>query len=301
MTDPSEVAAWAVVVVNYNAGEFLVPGIRSILADGGPPLGPPEVVVVDNASTDDSLALLRASGLDVRVVHSGGNRGYATAANIGIAATTAPVVAVCNPDLEFEPGTAAGLVPRFGREPDLGALGPQIRNLDGSIYPSARAIPSIVDGVGHGVLGFVKPDNPFTRRYRQLDADPDVARDVDWVSGAAIWFRRAAIDQIGGWDEQFFMYVEDVDVCWRLRRARWRIGYEPAGRVVHRQGVSTDQTPYRMIIEHHRSMWRFARKRWTGVRAVLLLPAGGYLVLRCLLALADRAWAGRRKMPRVTG
>lgn len=299
--DPQSLPSrWAAVVVNYNAGECLERCVRTLLADRSAG-APPEVVVVDNASTDDSLAALRAAGHAARIIPAGANRGYATAANIGIAATRAPVVAVCNPDLELRPGTAGAFIDRLAAEPDLGAVGPQVRNPDGSVYPSARCIPNIRDAVGHGLLGFVRPDNRFTRRYRQLDLDPDVARDVDWVSGAAIWLRRVAVGGIGGWDEGFFMYVEDVDLCWRLRRAGWRIAYDPAGMVVHRQGVSTDQTPYRMIIEHHRSLWRFARKRWRGVRSVLLVPAGAYLLGRGALALLDRAWAGRRRMPRVTG
>jgi N-acetylglucosaminyl-diphospho-decaprenol L-rhamnosyltransferase len=298
-SDPVGEHRWTAVVVNYNAGELLVPCVRSLLADRDADGHAPTVIVVDNASTDDSLARLSAAALPVTVMPAGGNVGYATAANRGIAVSATPIVAVCNPDLELHPGTGAALAARFAADARLGAVGPRVLNLDGTVYPSARAMPSILDAVGHGVFGLVWPGNRFTRRYRQLDADPNAAREVDWVSGAAIWLRREAIDAIGGWDENFFMYVEDVDVCWRLRRAGWRIEYDPAGEVVHRQGASTDQQPYRMIIEHHRSLWRFAKKRWTGGRAILLVPAFGYLVVRGGLALADRWWAGRRRMPTV--
>ena len=295
---------WAAVVVNYESGGALVGCVESLLADTSAG-GPPEVVVVDNGSRDGSIRALverfpAGEFPRVTVVDPGANLGYAGGANRGIAATTAPVVAVCNPDLHVHTGTGAAMLARF-EEPDVAAAGPRIRNPDGSTYPSARAVPALVDAVGHGLLGLVRPDNPFTRRYRQLDADPALPRDVDWVSGAAIWLRRRALDSVDGWDDGYFMYVEDVDLCWRLGRAGWRIVYEPGGDVVHVQGVSTDHRPYRMIVEHHRSLLRFASKRWRGARRLLLGPAAVYLALRCGIALAARRVLPRSDSPRVSG
>jgi N-acetylglucosaminyl-diphospho-decaprenol L-rhamnosyltransferase len=185
------------------------------------------------------------------------------------------------------------MVARLENEPDLGACGPRIRNLDGTDYPSARQVPSIPVAVGHGVLGLWRPSNRYTARYRELDANPEHARDVDWVSGAAIWLRRDALDAVGGWDERYFMYVEDLDLCWRLRERGWRVSYEPAGAVVHAQGVSTSQRPYRMLVEHHRSAWKFAQRRFTGIRALLLPLAAVYLGFRAVLAVLEHAWSAR--------
>ena len=182
----------------------------------------------------------------------------------------------------------------------VGAAGPCIRNLDGSVYPSARRDPGLVDATGHAVLGSVWPTNPFTRRYRALDADPTVARDVDWASGAALWLRRDAIDGIGGWDEGFFMYLEDVDVGWRLRNAGWRVRYEPAAEVVHVQGLSTDQHRSRMIIEHHRSSYRFASKRFRGRRRLLLVPTAALLAVRAVCTVAWERLRPRRSRSDVT-
>jgi N-acetylglucosaminyl-diphospho-decaprenol L-rhamnosyltransferase len=282
-------ADWAAVVVNYNAGEALQACIASVLAQDPSP----ELVVVDNSSTDGSVEALGRSCPGVRVLRSGGNLGYARAANLGIAATAAPVVAVLNPDTELARGAGAALTARFGAEPDLGAAGPRLHNQDGSVYPSARRIPSLPDAVGHGLF-FVWRDNPFTRRYREIGADPDRSRDVDWVSGAAVWLRRSALDEVGGWDERYFMYVEDVDLCWRLRGAGWRVAYEPAGIVEHLLGVSTSGRPYRMIAEHHRSLLRFASVRFTGPRRALLGPAAAFLAGRGLLAMAHHRLAAAR-------
>jgi N-acetylglucosaminyl-diphospho-decaprenol L-rhamnosyltransferase len=211
---------------------------------------------------------------------------------------------VCNCDLKIEPGTAAAMLSRFDAEPKIAAAGPSVRDPDGTRYPSARSIPSLRDAVGHGLFGLFWARNPFTRRYRELDADPTRPRDVGFVSGAAIWLRRTALDEVGGWDEGYFMYVEDVDLCWRLRAAGWRVVYEPGGEVAHVQGASTDRHPYRMILEHHRSLLRFAAKRWRGWRRALLLPAACYLALRAALAASIRAvrpHGSRPGLPRATG
>jgi len=284
-------AAWAAVVVNYESGALLRECVESLLADTS--AGDPEVVVVDNGSQDGSVDGLRVAFPDVAVVTPGRNLGYSAGANRGIAATRAPVVAVCNCDVRLRAGSVAALVERFAREPDLGALGPAIRDPGGQRYPSARSFPGTGDAVGHALLGRVKPTNRFTRRYRQLDADPAAPRDVDWVSGAAIWLRRDALDTIGGWDEQFFMYAEDADLCWRLRGARWRIAYEPGGEVAHVHGASTARHPYRMIVEHHRSLLRFARKRWTGARRALLIPAAAVLSVRAGIEMTVRSFTPR--------
>ena len=278
---------WAAVVVNYEGGDNLLTCVRSLLRDASAG-APPEVVVVDHGSADGSIEALSHTLPDVPVLRAA-NLGYAAGANRGIAATAATVVAVCNPDVTVEPGTAAALLARFDAEPDLGAVGPMVRNRDGSPYHSARAVPGVGDAVGHGVLGLVRPTNRFTRRYRELDVDPAQARDADWVSGSAIWLRRAAAESIGGWDEGYFMYVEDVDLCWRLREQGWRVAYEPAGVVIHLHGASTARHPYRMILEHHRSLARFASKRWHGWQRVLLVPAVSFLALRALAAMAVQA------------
>jgi N-acetylglucosaminyl-diphospho-decaprenol L-rhamnosyltransferase len=270
--------AWAAVVVNYEAGPALSACIRSVLADDS--AGPPEVVVVDNGSADGSAAAVRAEFPAVTVLQPGANLGYARAANLGAAATRAPVVAVLNADTEIEPGTSAALVGRFDAEPRLGAVGPKLHNPDGSRYPSARSAPSLGDAIGHALLGGIAPGNRFTRAYRQLDIDPDLARPVEWVSGAAVWLRREALDRVGGWDEQFFMFFEDVDLCRRLERDGWEVTYEPAGHVVHAVGISRARRPRRSVVAHHRAAYRYAAKWWHGPRRLLLPVAAAFLAVR---------------------
>ena len=293
VTDPQPSRpGWAAVVVNYEAGDLLEACVRSVLADAS--AGDVDLVVVDNGSSDGSIDKLLSSFPDVRVVRSPGNVGYARAANLGTAATQAPIVAVLNPDTVIRPGAAGAMFDRMAREARLGACGPRLKNPDGSDYPSARSMPTVPVAIGHGVFGMFWPENRFTAKYRQLDADPTAPRLVDWVSGAAIWLRRTALDEVGGWDERYFMYVEDTDLCWRLRGAGWEVAYEPTAVVEHAQGASTSRRPYRMLLEHHRSAWRFAKVRFTGARVVLLPFAAVYFALRAVLAMGEHAWRASR-------
>jgi N-acetylglucosaminyl-diphospho-decaprenol L-rhamnosyltransferase len=288
--------AWTAVVVNFDSGPLLASCVRSLLADDS--AGRCEVVVVDNASADDSSASVSAVP-GVRVVAAGANVGYARAANRGIAVSRTPIVAVLNPDTVTAPGSAAAVLARFAAEPDIAAVGPRIDNPDGTPYPGARGFPSLIDAIGHGLLFFWWRDNPFSRRYRQSGADPDVARDVDWVSGSAIWLRRAALDAVGGWDERYFMYMEDVDLAWRLGRAGWRVVYEPGARIVHVGGTATSRRPYRMLVEHHRSMWLFTRVSTVGVKRITLPLLGMGIAARGALAIVHR-WSqglGDRREP----
>jgi N-acetylglucosaminyl-diphospho-decaprenol L-rhamnosyltransferase len=274
------------VVVNFNAGRYLTGCVASLRAAG---VG--DVVVVDNGSTDGSRRLLSAADPRARWVAAGANLGYGAAANVGAAWVPGADLVVCNPDVVAGAGAISALARRLAGEPDMAVVGPRLENPDGSLYPSARAFPDIVDAVGHGVLGVVSPENRFTRRYRMLDWDHAAPAHVDWVSGALMLVRRRAWDELGGFDPAYFMYMEDVDLCWRAHRAGYTVGYEPGAVVTHVQGVSSRQHPYRMLTAHHRSMWRFARATSTGARRAALPVIGAGLAAR-LAVVSTHHWVG---------
>jgi N-acetylglucosaminyl-diphospho-decaprenol L-rhamnosyltransferase len=260
------------IVVNYNAARHLTTCLRSLDANGVD-----DVVVVDNGSVDASHQVARTAG--VHWVPTGANLGYGRAANVGAAtapARAAPYLLICNPDTDLDEGAVPALRAVLAAGPDLGLVGPRLSNPDGSLYPSARTFPDLVDAMGHGLFGMFSPRNRFTRRYRMLDWDHGRRARVDWVSGACFLVRRSAWDQVGGFNPAYFMYMEDVDLCWRLKQSGWGVGYEPAARVLHVQGVSTNYHPYRMLAAHHLSMWRFAKSATVGPkRAALPLVAVG--------------------------
>ena len=277
------------VVVSYNSAAYLPDCVRSLRSEG---VG--DVVVVDNASSDASVAAVLAADPAVNVVETGANLGFGTGANRGVEASTGEYVLILNPDTVVEPGTVKALVDALEGDAGLAAVGPRMENVDGSLYPSVRRFPNFTVAFGHAFLGLVWPHNRYTRSYRMLDWDHDrPAADVDWVGGACLLVRRSAFDTVGGFDEQYFMYVEDVDLCWRLGRAGWRIGYEPAGRVVHALGGSSRLEPYRMIAEHHRSLLRFVSKSSDGPRRVLLPIVAAGLAVRTVGAWAHHAVGAR--------
>jgi N-acetylglucosaminyl-diphospho-decaprenol L-rhamnosyltransferase len=218
--------------------------------------GASRVVLVDSGSTDGTAAAVRAAHPDVDVVELD-NVGYGRAANAGVDRCDAPVVVLCNADTRFAPGSVTRLAEALAADPQLAAVGPQVRYPDGRMQASARTVPPVWVAAGHALLGLWRPDNPFTRRYRMADADPDVARDADWLSGCALAVRRDAFGEIGGFDSGYFMYVEDVDLGRRLRERGWRLRYEPSARVVHAVGASTSRRPARMVLHHARSLDRY--------------------------------------------
>ncbi len=275
----------AAVVVNYESGPALARCVADLRA-----AGLAELVVVDNGSTDGSLAAAVAAVPDLDVVVPGRNLGYGAAVNRGVAATTAPYILVCNPDLEVPVDAVGALVEALDSDPGCALAGPLIRTPEGGRYPSARRFPSMVDAAGHALLGLFVPDNRFTRNYQrsELDGAPTEVRAVEWVSGACFLVRRPALEGVGGFDESYFMYAEDVDLCWRLGRAGWSIAYAPAAEVTHLQGRSTDRHPYRMILEHHRSLLRFAARSSTGWRKALLPLVTIGVAIRAGLASAAR-------------
>ena len=276
----------AAVVVNYESGPALARCVADLTA-----CRLADVVVVDNGSTDGSLAAGVTAVPGIEIVDPGENLGYGAATNRGAAATASEFLLVCNPDLEVPGDAVETLAQVLDGDPGLALVGPLIRTPSGDRYPSARHFPSMVDAAGHALLGIFAPDNRFTRSYQrsELDAPSVGTLDVDWVSGACFLVRRTAFEQVGGFDESYFMYLEDVDLCWRLHRAGWRVAYVPAAEVTHLQGRSTDRHPYRMIIEHHRSLLRFASRSSTGWHRILLPIVTVGIAVRCGLAFASRA------------
>ncbi len=272
----------AVVIVNYESGPALVRCVEGLRSESTA-----EVVIVDNGSVDGSLDEIRHRFADVEVVVPGRNLGYGAAANRGVAATTAALVLVCNPDVEVRSGALAVLAEALAAHPRLALVGPLIRDASGVRYPSARQFPSLIDAAGHALLGIFVPDNRFTRSYQLAHlGDAAEVRMVDWVSGACFMTRRSAFEQVGGFDESYFMYAEEVDLCWRLGRSGWQVAYAPTAEVIHLQGLSTDRHPYRMIFEHHRSLLRFASRASGGWRKALLplvaVGIGARAALACL-------------------
>ncbi len=250
-----------VVVVTYFPGDFLDEFLASLPAASSGPLA---VTVVDNGSTDGSVERARAHH-GVEVVEAGRNRGYGGAANLGVASTQEDWVLVVNPDIAFEPGAVDALFAVAARWPRAGALGPRIHTAEGMLYPSARELPSLGRGIGHAAFGWVWPSNPWTAAYRREKGVP-VEGVVGWLSGACLLLRREAFEEVHGFDEDYFMYFEDTDLCRRLAEAGWDVVYAPSATVVHHGGHATKRNLDAMSKAHHDSAYRYLSGRYAGAR-----------------------------------
>ncbi len=273
----AERPAVRVIVVTYSPGHLL-DGLLDSLPKAC--TTPYEVVIADNGSTDGAPERA-AQEHGVRIVRTSSNVGYGAAANVGAQGAETEFLLVCNPDLVFASGAVDELISAAERWPEGGSFGPAVLEPDGSLYPSARALPVVGHGIGHALLVRVWPKNPWTRAYRRADVAVS-ERAAGWLSGSCLLLRRRAFDAVGGFDPGFFMYFEDVDLGDRLGRSNWQNVYVPDARVTHVGGTTTSREPRRMLKAHHDSAYRYLAKRY---RPPLrwLLKAGlqvRYVVLR---------------------
>ena len=267
------------VIVDFKSGDHLVGAIDSVVASGVV-----DLVVVDNAADGSTRRTLGDKSAHVVLVEPGRNLGFGAGANRGVAALgSCDVVLVANPDVVLHDGALRELVDALERHPTWGIVGPTILNEAGAPYPSVRRFPSVVDAVGHASLGRIWPTNPFTRRYREGGAAPDGT--AQWVSGACFVIRRALFERLGGFDERYFMFAEDMDLCWRAHAAGAAVGTAPQAVVTHVEGVSRRAAPYRMQVAHHRSALRFAVSTTRGPARLLLPMAAMILAVRLAAVL----------------
>ncbi len=277
------------VIVDHDAGPLLTECVRSLLADGASP-----VIVVDNGasgSAQRALAplLAEAGAADVVVVHPWMNIGFGSGVNRGLAVLggmTPPTewVLVSNPDLHVHPGALDALRGVLEARPAWAMVGPRIFTEQGEVYPSVRRFPSFLDAAGHALLALFVPENRFTRRYNPGAPEGEDVVEAGWISGSCFMARRDALEQLGGFDESYFMYAEDMDLCWRAHRAGWGVGFAGAASVTHVQGVSTARHPYQMLVAHHRSALRFTMRTTSGWRRAALPLAAAVLGVRLVLA-----------------
>jgi N-acetylglucosaminyl-diphospho-decaprenol L-rhamnosyltransferase len=282
---PGSTADVAVVIVNFNTGEWLGRCLDSLERARGELTV--DIVVVDNASVDGSADTAEGRP-GVRLVRNDVNRYLSAAWDQGAALTDAPYLLFLNPDTEWWSGALADLVGVAAADPSAGIVGPMLRNSDGTVYPSGRRFPGLADGLGHAFVSLVRPDNRYSRRYRMDGWDRTTARTVDWVSGAAMLIPRAAFDAVGGFDERFPLYAEELDIATRLRDAGWHVVFTPSVEVIHAVGVSTggDRRRHRLVVMHSDSLFRYyARHRADGWRRVTLPSV--WLALR---ARAELSW-----------
>jgi N-acetylglucosaminyl-diphospho-decaprenol L-rhamnosyltransferase len=257
------------LIVSWNVRDLLRRALASVLADAAGIES--EIILVDNASRDGTVEMVRAEFPRVHLIGNADNRGFTGANNQALVVARGRYFFLLNPDAELVPGATRALVECMDADQRVGIAGPQLLNPDGTIQSSRRRFPTFVTALLESTrLQQQFPQNRWLNRYYLLDTRDDAAQDVDWVVGAAMIARRQVYEQIGGFDERFFMYSEELDWCYRAKRAGWCVTYFPHARVIHHEGGSSEQVAAARDIYFHSSKIRFFRKHHGALPAGLL-------------------------------
>jgi len=246
-----------IIIVSWNVRDLLRRCLESVETDGLET----EIIVVDNASSDGSPDMIRAEFPHVHLIANEENRGFTVANNQGLAISQNQYLLLLNPDTEVVADALAIMVRYMDAHPEVGALGPQLRYSDGSLQPSRRRFPTFATAlVESTVVQEFWKDNRFLHRFYMTDTPDDAIQEVDWVVGASLLVRRSAYEQIGGLDEGFFMYSEELDWCKRIKDAGWHVIYLPIATVIHHEGKSSEQVVPARHIHFQSSKVRYFRK-----------------------------------------
>lgn len=283
----------SIVVVNWNVRDLLRRCLHSILAPAVPDAPGTwrmpgrgyrfEVLVVDSASADSSVEMVRAEFPAVQVYASDKNLGYTGGNNLGIAESRGRFVLLLNPDtqvLDDAPGTMWAYLEEH---PEVGVVGPQLRYADGRVQSSRRRFPTLATALIESTL--VQkwlPQHSILRDYYVLDRPDDAVSEVDWLNGSCLLIRRGVIEKVGLLDEGYFMYSEELDWQKRIQSAGWKVVYLPTAQVIHYEGKSSEQVRALTHIRFSRSKIRYFRKHHG--------PAAGRAVWLWLLANYAAEW-----------
>jgi GT2 family glycosyltransferase len=273
----------AVIVVTWNSRDYIemclksVGSISSRITVG--------VVVIDNNSTDGTPQIIKDNFPEVTLINNPLNQGFAAANNVGIKRSMSRYLLLLNPDTIVRPGALEGLVGFMDSHQECWAAGPALFNGDGSPQRTGVRFPSTWNIVVESLfLDRLWPRSRIFGRHRALYEDPAKARPVDFVQGSCMIVRREVIDAVGGLDEEFFMYFEETDWCYRMKQAGGKVYYTPDGEVIHFGGGTVAHYDERRLLHYHRSLLLFYRKHSGAiagmlVRAVLLVRSVVRMVL----------------------
>lgn len=254
----------AIVVVTYSPGDQLRRFVDSL--DRHYPRA--RLILSDNGSTDGVPQEVATSRPNTELLIDMSNPGYGAAVNAAARASASRVdwLLICNPDVELGERSIEALHAALVQEPRAASAGPRILNTDGSVYPSARRLPSLRVGIGHALFVNGWPGNPWTRRYLQSNvAKSETTTPSGWLSGACLLVRARAFADVGGFDDDFFMYFEDVDLGRRFGEAGWLNLFVPSAQVVHVGGVTANQYRERTLRAHHHSAYLYLTKKYPQV------------------------------------
>lgn len=287
----------AAVVVDYGSGYIIKRCVDALLENGVV-----KVVVVDNGSCDGLIPsekwLQATQESQVEVLKSRINLGYGAGINQGAEKLECDYLVVSNADVVVDKGAIKVMLENF-KDESVGIVGPKIVG-DNGWYPSARTFPSVIDASGHAVLGKIKPDNRFSKRYQGYSLlGLNSPQEVDWISGAIMLIRKSLFDKLDGFDPSYYLFLEDVDFCYRAKQAGFKVVYDPRASVYHVQGLSRNLVPYKSIRAHHLSALRFEWKTAKGLRKAAFPLAVVLLGIRASVELTSEFLRRKLSPPEV--
>jgi len=247
------------IIVNYNAGKFLKDCVKSLLAC---PLEV-EIIIIDNASTDDSLDALEPSP-QLTIIRNGQNLGFSAGCNIGIKAASADNLLFLNPDCSFSPNTISQLLDYLHTHDQVGMVGGLLVDPDGTEQGGGRrAVPTPWRTLVR-TMGLTRFSDRWPRLFEDFHLHkqplPKEPIEVEAISGACMLVKREALEDVGLWDEGYFLHCEDLDYCMRFRMGGWKIAFVPGARIVHQLGACSKTHPIFVEWHKHKGMMRFYRK-----------------------------------------
>jgi len=273
----------SIIIVSWNVRRLLRRCLQSLAESDLSPRGV-EVIVVDNASADGSAEMLRRQFPHVRLLEQRENIGFTRANNLALAQARGGALLLLNPDTELGPGALGELLRYLEAQPVVGIVGPHTLNSDGSHQSTRRRFPTLLTGVFESTWLAAYAPASIERAYRMADTSDGDVLDVDWVQGSALLLRREVYEQIGGLDEGYVMYAEEIDYCRRAKAAGWRVVYHGAALITHHGGKSSEQASAYKQLHFQRSKLRYFRKHhgrapYQLLRASLLLQFAWQLSL----------------------
>jgi N-acetylglucosaminyl-diphospho-decaprenol L-rhamnosyltransferase len=266
MAAEPEPPALEVVIVSYRCEALLRDCLASLREH--PPARPMSVHVVDNASGDETAPMVRRQFPEVELTESPDNLGFSAANNVAIRAGAAPYVLVLNPDTRITAGALEHLCGILDQRPAIGICGPRLERPDGTFdHAAKRGFPTPLGALGHFTGIGRRGGGGRLAQYRAPELDEHRAGPVDAVNGAFMLIRRQALDQVGLFDEGYWMYMEDLDVCYRFKQRGWIAWYEPSATVIHvKAGTSGQHRSWRLNRAFHYGMFRFYRDHYARTR-----------------------------------
>ncbi|NQV49428.1 MAG: glycosyltransferase [Candidatus Marinimicrobia bacterium] len=279
----------SIIIVNYNVKAFLQQALASIYRSTK--IIETEIFVVDNHSVDGSLEMLRQQFPAINVIANSENLGFSKANNQAIKEASGDYIWLLNPDTLVQEDTPAKLIQVMESDENIGLLGCKILNDDGSLQLACRRSFPTPWVAFTKMMGLAKmfPKSKWFGRYNLTHLDPDMAYEVEAISGSCMFIRRAALEQVGTLDETFFMYGEDLDWCYRFGKSNWKVYYTPETSIVHYKGESSKVAAWDTMTHFYKAMDIFARKHFKGSsRFPLHWILRGGILLRYIISILSK-------------